>query len=212
MKRIVPFLLLTCCFSISHATPYENGGTLSEYYGGFIETWSGTLIVTGQGGAGAIDMYNNSHLEVQSTSSLSSSGGIWDIRLGGHSRLDYYGGWTDEVSMRNYSTAKLYGGRIDFISSYQAVDFLGWDPQGNEIYDKHIEMFVRDYQFNPTTMRITGTWEDYTTFNIKLLDQSSDPRYDPAFNNIKFTIVPEPASLMLLAFGGFLLRKQRITN
>jgi len=70
-------------------------------------------------------------------------------------------------------------------------------------------MFVRDYVFNPATMRITGTWEDYTTFNIKLLDQSSDPRYDPAIDNIKFTLVPEPVTMVLFAFGGLLLHRKK---
>jgi hypothetical protein len=209
MKRIIPFYLIVGCLSTVYAQ-YENGGVITTYVGD-VDCLSGLLVVKNGGGASLLEMQNTSRLEIQSTSPLGYLGGIDDIRLKHNSHLDYYGGWTDELSMRNYSTAKLYGGRIDYISSYQKVFdvIVGWDKQGKPIFNTHIEMFVRDYKYNPASMRITGTWEDYTTFNIKLLDQSSDPRFDPAIDNIKFTIIPEPATFVLLILGGSLLRRMK---
>ena len=202
---MIPFFLIVGCLSTVFAQ-YEYGGVITGYEG-YVECLSGLLVVDG-GGADIIEMRNSSKLEVWSTTPfVAGYGGIWDIRLKNNSHLDYFGGQTEELSLRHYSTAKLYGGHIDYISSYQKVFdvIVGWDKQGKPIFNAHIEMFVRDYKYNPATMRITGTWEDYTTFNIKLLDQSSDPRFDPAINNIKFTIIPEPASLALLALGGLLV-------
>jgi len=208
MKRIIPLTLLICCFSAVYAQ-YENGGLIpAGVYEGYVECRSGLLVVDG-GGADIIEMWRYSHLKVLSTTPfIAGYGGIWDIRLYGH--MDYFGGQTEELSISGYATANLYGGRIDYISSFQKVFdvIVGWDEQGNPIFNTHIEMFVRDYEYNPATQRITGTWEDYTTFNIKLLDQSSDPRFDPAIDNIKFTIVPEPASLVLLTLGTLLLRRK----
>ena len=209
MKKTIPCLLIVCILSTVYAQ-YENGGVISAgVYEGYVECRSGLLVVDG-GGADIIEMWRYSHLKVLSTSPfIAGYGGIWDIRLYGH--MDYFGGQTEELSISGYATANLYGGRIDFISSYQKVFdvIVGWDEQGNPIFNTHIEMFVRDYEYNPTTMRLTGTWGDFTTFNIKLLDQSSDPRFDPAIDNIKFTIIPEPATILLLCFGGLLTCRKK---
>jgi len=207
MKSMIPFFLIVGCLSTVFAQ-YENGGVITGYEG-YVECRSGLLVVDG-GGADIIEMWRYSHLKVLTTTPfVAGYGGIWDIRLYGH--MDYFSGQTEELSMSGYATAKLYGGRIDYISSYQKVFdvIVGWDKQGKPIFNTHIEMFVRDYKYNPATMRITGTWEDYTTFNIKLLDQSSDPRYDPAIDNIKFTIIPEPVTFVLLILGGSLLRRMK---
>ncbi len=207
MKSMIPFFLIVGCLSTVFAQ-YEYGGVITGYEG-YVECLSGLLVVDG-GGADIIEMWRYSHLEVLSTTPLNPHyGGILDIRLYGH--MDYFSGQTEELSMSGYATAKLYGGRIDYISSYQKVFdvIVGWDKQGKPIFNTHIEMFVRDYKYNPATMRITGTWEDYTTFNIKLLDQSSDPRFDPAIDNIKFTIIPEPVTFVLLILGGSLLRRMK---
>lgn len=209
MKKIAPYLIAICFFPSVYAG-YENGGVITTYAGD-VDCLNGLLVVTNGGGASLLQMENYSLLEVQSTSSLGYLGGIWDIKLFGHSHLNYYGGDTDELSMRNSSTSKLYGGQIGFISSFQKVFdiIVGWDQKGNPLYNTHIEMFVRDYEYNSVTKRLTGTWKDWTTFDIKLLDQ--DPtRYDPAIANIKFTIIPEPTTMVLLGLGGFLLRRQVI--
>jgi len=209
MKSMIPFFLIVGCLSTVYAQ-YENGGVITTYVGD-ADCLSGLLVVKNGGGASLLQIENYARLEVQATSPLGYMGGIWDIKLFGHSHMGYFGGQTEELSMRNYSTAKLYGGRIDYITSYQKVFdvIVGWDKQGKPIFNTHIEMFVRDYKYNPASMRITGTWEDYTTFNIKLLDQSSDPRFDPAIDNIKFTIIPEPATFVLLILGGSLLRRMK---
>jgi len=210
MKSMIPFFLIVGCLSTVYAQ-YENGGVITGYEG-YVECRSGLLIING-GGADRINITHSACLEIWSTTHFKAGeGGIWDLFVYGNSRTDYYNGETEELTLWGNAIVKLYGGRIDFITSYQKVFdvIVGWDKQGKPIFNTHIEMFVRDYKYNPATMRITGTWEDYTTFNIKLLDQSSDPRYDPAIDNIKFTIIPEPASLILLALGGLTVWKKRL--
>jgi hypothetical protein len=203
-------LLFACCFSKSYAGHEDADRVIGpgEYVA--LDWLSGLLVVDG-GGADLIEVYNSARLEVWSTTPfIAGYGGIWDIVLKNNSHLDYYGGQTEELSMRNDATANLYGGRIDYISSFQTVPdvFVGYDEQGRPIFEKlrHIEMFVREYAYNPATLRLTGTWGDWTTFDIKLLDQ---PGYAPVIDNIKFTIIPEPASLVLLGLGGLWICRRR---
>jgi len=98
------------------------------------------------------------------------------------------------------STAVFEGGRIDYISSYQYVYWLNGQP-----VDQHIEMIVKNYSYNTSTKKLTGTWADNTTFNIQLYNQTG---YDTVINNIKFTIIPEPATVLLLGLGSLLMRKR----
>ncbi|HPO71044.1 MAG TPA: PEP-CTERM sorting domain-containing protein [Anaerohalosphaeraceae bacterium] len=208
MRRMILSFLIGCSFSVGQAG-YENDGLIpAGVYEGYVECRSGLLVVDG-GGADIIEMWRYSHLKVLSTSPfIAGYGGIWDIRLYGH--MDYFGGQTEELSIRGYATASLYGGRIDYISSYQTVPdvFVGYNEQGEPIFDKfrHIEMFVKSYLYNPTTTTLTGTWADNSTFAIKLLNQAG---YDPVIDNIKFILVPEPSALMLLGLGGLLLSRRR---
>ncbi|HML76012.1 MAG TPA: PEP-CTERM sorting domain-containing protein, partial [Anaerohalosphaeraceae bacterium] len=67
-------------------------------------------------------------------------------------------------------------------------------------------IICKDYSFNSMTSKLTGTWTDNTTFNIQLVNQTG---YSPAIDNIKFTIIPEPATLLLLGLGGVLLRRRQ---
>jgi len=201
--------LIGCSFSVGQAG-YENGGLIpAGVYEGYVECRSGLLVVDG-GGADIIEMRYSSKLEVWSTTPfVAGYGGIWDIRMFHNSHLDYLSGETEELLLDKNATAHLYGGQIDYISSYQTVPdvFVGYNEQGEPIFDKfrHIEMFVKSYLYNPATTTLTGTWADDSTFAIKLLNQAG---YDPVIDNIKFILVPEPSAVCLLALGGLFVNRR----
>lgn len=156
------------------------------------------LIVMG-GGAFSIEMWNYSYIEVQYTSTpLSYSTGIYDIFLYDTAELLYLDGITEEITLKKNATATLKGGRIDGITSYQTVGWWNGEPVG-----QHIEMVVKTYSYNEATHTLTGTWANNSAYEILLLNQSG---YADVIDNIKFTIVPEPATLALLGLGGLLIR------
>jgi len=70
---------------------------------------------------------------------------------------------------------------------------------------KYIQFVCKSWDYNTTTKRLTGVWEDDSTFNIQLVDTSPWPN-GFTFDSINFTIVPEPLSLALLALGGVFVR------
>jgi hypothetical protein len=53
---------------------------------------------------------------------------------------------------------------------------------------------------------LTGLWGNGDPFSIYL---HNVPGYDPVIKNIQFILVPEPASLALLALGTLLLRRKQ---
>ena len=129
--------------------------------------------------------------------------------------MDYYGGETSGLYVYGNAQAVLQGGTILHISSFQDVFnvIVGRDEDGNPIFNMHIEMIVRDWSHNAPTNLLTGTWnvdndnnDQFDTFSIQLHDQTG---YDKAIDNITFTIIPEPATLLLFGLGGLILRKPR---
>jgi hypothetical protein len=92
--------------------------------------------------------------------------------------------------------------------SYQDVFnvIVGRDEQGNPIFNKHIEMYTSQHDYNSVTKKLTGLWWDKSAFSIQLYDIAG---YDKTIDNIKF-IVPEPATVLLVGLGGVLLRRRVI--
>jgi len=210
MKRIIPPLILACCFSLAHAG-YENGGVITTYVGD-VDCYSGLLEVKNGGAADLLEMQNSSHLIVWSTGPLGTNprGGIWDINLVHNSHLDYYGGWTEEITIRNNATANLYGGRIDAITSFQNVQWI----YGGQPYGQHINIYAKNWSWvyeNGVIRGITGQWlENGTTFNIRFTTNGEQWGHDPVWANIN--VIPEPATMLLFVLGGMMLRKHKTTN
>jgi hypothetical protein len=117
--------------------------------------------------------------------------------LDDNSSMNFYGGELNTMNIYDNATAAFSGGRIDYLRSYQSI------LTPNQEIVKYIEMIVKNHSYNTSTKRLTGTWADDSAFSIQLVDQAG---YDAAINNIKFTIVPEPATLGL---GGLLLRRKQ---
>ncbi len=199
MKKMMlfMFLMFTCSLNaMVISDTYEYGVSLYN---------NDTLLVTG-GGADEIDAHNHSIIEVENTAHLQIDvGGIETITLDDYSQLFFDGGEMNSLYIEDYSTATLSGGSINKIFSYQDA----YSP--NQVHQPHIEIICREYDDSVANL-ITGVWDvdndgdgSYDTFSIELKNQSG---YDPVIDNIKFTIVPEPCSLMLLSLGGLILRKK----
>jgi hypothetical protein len=175
---------------------YSEGLTLNDYE---------TLLMTG-GGVHVLDVFDYSHAEIWGTTPYidEHNGGIWMLTQAGYSFLDFLGGEIHEFYIASYATARFSGGRIDEIWSYQTAWMFGGDPP-ELVPDPHIEIVCLDWDWDDITNVLTGTWADFSTFDIQLVDRVG---YDPVIENISFTIVPEPASLLLIAAGGLMLRRR----
>jgi hypothetical protein len=149
-----------------------------------------------------VDIQNTAPLEVL-------TGGIWEVNLTDQSRLNMGGGGIAWLGMKGNSTSIIHGGQINNIESWQSVFIVGKDPiTGEFILGRHIEMFVKDYTYNTLTKMLKGTWGDDSLFRIQLIDRTQYG-YSPAIDNIKFTIIPEPMSMLLFAAGGLLVWRRK---
>jgi len=133
-------------------------------------------------------------------------GGIGILLLNDNGALNFYNGELGSFRIYDNAEAIFRGGRIDYIRSFQYVGWVGRDWVG-----PHIEIVCRDYV--ATSTLVTGTWNAdnnhdglWDTFRIQLLNQNG---YSPVLSNIKFTVIPEPTTVCLLALGGIVLSRAR---
>ncbi len=199
MKKMMLFMLLLFAYSV-------NAMVISDTYEYGVSLYNNdSLLVTG-GGADSINAYDYATINIENTLPLQIDvGGIVDITLNYNSKLTMEGGEVEIIDLFEYSTATLSGGSIHKIFSYQDA----YSP--NQVHQPHIEIICREYDDSVANL-ITGIWDVdndgngfYDTFSIELKNQSG---YDPVIDNIKFTIVPEPCSLVLLGLGGLLIRRK----
>ena len=194
MKRLIPFVMVAwvCAsvsfgnFDITISNTYEGGTTFLE---------SQSLLITG-GGANIIEANGSSYIEVQNTATplQQGSAGIYALDLDDTSNLNFFNGALGGFYIYEDAQAVFSGGSIGFLHSYQDSDLL-----------KHITFICDVDSVSLAGNLLTGDWLDGKgSFSITLVNQ---PNYDSVYSNIHF--VPEPATLVLFALGGLLLRRRK---
>ncbi len=127
---------------------------------------------------------------------VEGDGGIWEIRATAYSNLTFTGGAVHRLTIGTYATAQISGGQIDQIWSSYAL------PDPSRIILTCNPGYLLSYT-NDIVTGISGTWRDGSDFNIQLVNPAGS---STVFSNM--TIIPEPATMLLLAVGGMLIRRK----
>lgn len=162
------------------------------------------LMIENGGGGDSFDMWDNSLALIQGTSTLGQgTGGIWHVGLFENSTIIISGGEVHEIAIHNNATALLTGGLIQQIWSSQYTTVSG--PHITIVYSGELP----EIQTIHGLPHLVGVWGNGDPFLIYLSEvPANNYGYDPALTNIRFELIPEPASLVLLGLGGWLLRRR----
>jgi hypothetical protein len=207
MRRFLPcFFLLLCCVCSCLAglvdDPEIADGylTTGEYVSRILAENNDKLTIIG-GNATTLDAYDSSRIEIYFTSlplSYTEKRGVYDIHLNDSSTLLFSGGATESLKVGRNASALLTGGTINVITIYRR-------PQDSCL----VTIDCRDgWEWLYTAGKITGItglWKNGDPFEIELYNLGSP--WPPTAQYVN--VIPEPATLLLLGFGGLLLRRWR---
>ncbi len=190
MKRLIILSILILSGS-AFAAVYNIGP--GDEFGSLTLVDTDTLLMTGGEGE-ELTLGDWSTASIEDTNPLigPNDGGIWDLNTYGYSELSISGGEINDLGGHDYSTINLSGGQI-------LGDLIVYAPT------TWIHIFGYDFNNNPFGgSPLTGFWADDTAFSINLVDSTIS-----TYDQIVFHIIPEPATLILLALGAFVLRKKQ---
>jgi hypothetical protein len=130
-----------------------------------------------------------------STTDILSGGTVSSLNAYGSSAVDISGGTVSNINAYSSSTVNISGGRLSRLeaSGSSAVTFHGLNflaSGGLILYGERVL----------GTGMLTGEWMDGTPWSVRIYENA------PTAN---IFAIPEPATLLLLGFGGMALLRRR---
>lgn len=204
MKKLLPcvLMLLGCvCTSMAKLSDADEAAdgylTVGEYDGGIPGLENNDKLVVNGGGSNLIDAWDNSRIEVYSTSLPLKlyEGGVYDIHLNDNSTLMFSGGATQSLKVYKNASALLTGGIINYITIYHYGSMTS-----------NVTIDCQDgWQWLYASGKIsgiTGLWDNGTAFQIAFSNPGS---IFPDTANFVY-VIPEPASMLLVGLGCLMFR------
>ncbi len=207
-KKRMPYVLLilccvcTCLAKLSDDVETTDGYLTSGEYAFGVKLESFEKLTINGGGGDVIDAWDNSRLEIYSTSlplSLYPGGGVYDIHLNDNSTLLFSGGATQSLKLGKNASAILTGGTINYVTIYRYGSMTC-----------NATFYCREgWQWLYTSGKISGIkglWGDGTSFQTTLSNAGSI--FPDTWNFVDVKIVPEPTTMLLLGLGGLWIRRK----
>lgn len=103
--------------------------------------------------------------------------------------------------------ARVYWGGLSAWYALNSPRKAGWTKMTALVKSTQVEFYVDDVL--DTTVTFTDPAKNYVMDCAVLGSGLTSVGYDVAFDNFEVSVIPEPATLVLLAAGGILLRRRR---
>ena len=142
-------------------------------------------------------------VSVRNDAIVDMTGGVITNKLtaNDYSTVNIFNGSVGLIEAWNHSTVNLYGVTIsEYLKAYGTEDLV---------------ISIYGYGFEYDTLvgnygggQLTGFWFDDTPFSIDLFGDPGGPGGAPIDTYSHITLIPEPATILLLGLGGFLIRKR----
>lgn len=140
---------------------------------------------------------------------------IWDgdiygeILMTNNATADMWGGDVYRVATLNSSNFNMYGGTMDYflIRDNSIVNIYGGDLSRLMMYDENglVNLYAKDVVYHTTG----GYWNNVWVEGLYLNDVHFDFDIPSIEVSSHINIIPEPSTILFLAFGNILLRKKR---
>ncbi|HLB74829.1 MAG TPA: PEP-CTERM sorting domain-containing protein [Sedimentisphaerales bacterium] len=147
-------------------------------------------------------------VNVWATSVVEMSGGTaYAVNLNNSSVFTMYDGDIRFVDLGDDTTINVYGGEVGYgglnVSGSASANLYGGTYSYHIVAAESGAVHIYGYDFELAGSYLSGFWADGTRFDDIYL------RGPGTYERVTFHIIPEPATLWLLALGGLLFRNRR---
>ena len=114
------------------------------------------------------------------------------------------------VVVHAYSILNVYGGVIGRVYNAAGIANLYGGEYLHGLTGGPFDIYGYDFNYSSATGLLTGFWEDGSDLSVQMTPLKVDvPDYSAVWAGVTLHEIPEPATLLLLGFGGLMVRRRK---